>query len=338
MHNEEIDDSRPVSVVIVSNDTKYLLETLDSVLNQTYSSFEVILVLNGNATIENDFYTDYFLRNELSGQVVISEIEGIVRARNLGILNAKSDLICTIDSDDIMPPNRINEQVEEFSRNPDLVCLGGQIKYIGECHRVEGFRYPTRPNSTAHSLLRQASLPQPGTMFLKDKFIEVGGYRETHPYIEDWDLWLRLSKIGEIYNLNSVTVGYRIHSNQSTKIHKEVIKKSSISLLFENLEIVIRKNSSMPNLSDGFWRKRVLREALKALVRFGGDQASVKKRDIRRSLAGIIYQLYVDRRSEKKRLSTMCLAVLSTVLDPRILENRLRNTWIGSKLAPGYEF
>jgi hypothetical protein len=117
-----------------------------------------------------------------------------------------------------------------------------------------------------------------------------------------------------------------------------VIKKSSISLLFENLEIVIRKNSSMPNLSDGFWRKRVLREALKALVRFGGDQASVKKRDIRRSLAGIIYQLYVDRRSEKKRLSTMCLAVLSTVLDPRILENRLRNTWIGSKLAPGYEF
>jgi glycosyltransferase involved in cell wall biosynthesis len=325
-------------VVIVSNDTKFLSETLDSVLNQTHSFFEVLLVLNGSATDEIDFYKEFFLRNEISGRVLISEIEGIVRARNLGIMNARFDLICTIDSDDVMPPKRIEEQVKEFVRNPNLVCLGGQLDYIGEHRKLEGFRYPTSNKHTIHSLFRQASLPQPGSMFLKSKFEEVGGYRETHPYIEDWDLWLRFCRAGEIYNLDSPTVGYRLHANQSTKIHKEVIKKSSINLLFENLEIIVRKNSSMPSSPDVSWRKQVLRESLAVFMCIREGQSSVRKRDIRRSIAGIVYQMYISRLAEKKYLSSTYLGLLSTLIDPRILENRALNTYIGRKIAPRFKF
>ena len=338
MRNQEIDKTRPVSVVIVSNNTRFLVETLDSVLIQTHSLFEVILVLNGGAVLNFEFYSEYFLRNKLSGKVIISEVEGIVRARNLAIINARYDLICTIDSDDIMPPNRIKEQVEEFGRNEKLVCLGGQIKYIGNFQNVEPFRYPISFKNTVHSLYRQASLPQPGSMFLTDKFIDVGSYREAHPYIEDWDLWLRLSKVGEIYNLDTPTVGYRLHANQSTKIHKEEIKRNTINLLFENLELRIRENSSMPNLPDGAWRKRVLKESIKVLLHLQKNNSRISKHEIRCRLAGIVYQTYVDRLTKGKLLSAICLGFMSTFIDPRILENRVLKTWVGKKLVPGYKF
>ena len=335
---QEVDESRPVSVVIVSNDTKFLSETLDSVSNQTYSLFEVVLVLNGNAIREREFYTEYISRKKILGRVIISEIEGIVRARNLGVNSARFDLICTIDSDDTMPPYRLQEQVNEFRRNSALVCVGGQLVYLGDFCEVDSFSYPTSYQNTVHSLCRQASLPQPGSMFLKKKFIEVGGYREIHPYIEDWDLWMRLSKIGEIYNLVIPTVGYRLHDNQSTKIHKEVIQRSSINLLFENLEILLKAHTSISDSPDSAWRKRILRESLQVLMGVQKSETSIRKRDLRRSLAGITYQIYIDRLKKGKYLMATCLGFLSAILDPKILENRLLKTWVGRKIAPGYVF
>jgi len=324
-----LDISPLVSILIVSNNTLYLRETLTSICEQDYSNTEVILVLNGRATDEFPAVTDFFRKNSIEGKILICDTESIVDSKNQGLSNCKSEYICIIDSDDVMPINRISNQVDAFQADNELACLGGQLSVISLENQHNFNRYPTDSESTIHSLYRHASLPHPGVMFLKHHVLEVGGYRSTHPWIEDWDLWLRLIRVGKVYNLTSTTVHYRKHASQATHVHAKEIQVSTLNLLYENLEILISGISTFKIEEEDEWRHRVL---IKSIVRLCflkrpylmGGKFGI--REIRRALSGIVYQRYICDKLSGNTMRTLWSGLVTIALDPMVAAKKLMNS------------
>jgi glycosyltransferase involved in cell wall biosynthesis len=205
-----------ISVVIpFKNAEKYLAESIESVINQKCNfSFEVIVV-DDNSTDKSLTIAESF-----AGSVVLTHKSngvGISDALNLGVQQSKSDLIARHDADDIMQQGRLQSQFDFMLANPDHVLLGGQISYIGEIGEFETPNYyPSTSDELESWLAKGCYLAHPTVVFRKDKFEEVGGYKRANDGAEDYDLWLRLSEVGKIANLEIVLTQYRKHNQQVT--------------------------------------------------------------------------------------------------------------------------
>lgn len=314
-------DCPQVSVLIVSNDVKYLRETVNSVLDQQYCNYEIIIVLNGDAIFALNILAKEFQGSKVQIQIIQCLEESIVAAKNTGLQYSSGTLICIIDSDDIMPINRIQNQVNEFLSNTNLVCLGGQLLELTSSGLHEFHRYPTDNLSTKHSLYRYTSLPHPGVMFLKEKVVEVGSYSRQFPWLEDWDLWHRLSRVGEIYNLSTPTVHYRRHDSQVTALHNREILSNAEHLLYSILEsLVVSKHPPHYTQNSQKWRNRIKSQAFLCLI---GLKIPIRRagilgrREVRRSIAGIIYQQNLSARISRKYFTFFCTALATFGIDPK---------------------
>jgi hypothetical protein len=116
-----------------------------------------------------------------------------------------------------MQQGRLQSQFDFMLANPDHVLLGGQISYIGEIGEFETPNYyPSTSDELESWLAKGCYLAHPTVVFRKDKFEEVGGYKRANDGAEDYDLWLRLSEVGKIANLEIVLTQYRKHNQQVT--------------------------------------------------------------------------------------------------------------------------
>ena len=316
-----------VSILIPCNRTDYIYQTLTSILVQSYSRYEIVIALNGSAIVEKENIEKFLTANGASHQVVVSKFENIVSARNEALINCKSNYVCNIDSDDIMPKNRIRNQIRHFQGNPKLVCLGGQlVKLVGSTEE-SFFPYPSTYELTKHSLFRYSSLPQPGVMFLKDAVIKVGAYRNKFLWLEDWDLWLRLSRVGEIFNMPETSVYYRVHSFQVTKVHSTEIVINTLNLLVSNLEMII-DGYSADDLDENTskYRNSVIKKAFLCLIlvkRPYLKEGLFGLKEVRRGMAGIYFQ--ESFLSTHKLSFRVDVAKRLTIIfiDPRILYTKL---------------
>lgn len=160
--------------------------------------------------------------------IVQNNGRGLVAALNTGLSKAKYDLVARMDADDIMLENRLALQIDAFISRPNLVLLGGNIELInenGEVVRV--VEYPNG-NKTLKSMLRKGCFfAHPTVMFKKNVVLEAGGYDYGFAHAEDFALWVKLSKLGEIDNLDSVLIQYRSHANQVSNLHRDEQEASS---------------------------------------------------------------------------------------------------------------
>jgi glycosyltransferase involved in cell wall biosynthesis len=150
-------------------------------------------------------------------KVIHSNSPGIVPALNLGIANARYDLIARLDSDDLASPARFHLQLEFLKAFKEVVCVGTQMAFIDEAGNEFGYtNYPTRHLDILDRMMYQNCIGHPSVMFRKSIFQQVGGYREFLSGSEDYDLWLRLSEIGELANLPIKLTKYRKSQFQVT--------------------------------------------------------------------------------------------------------------------------
>ncbi|PIQ96963.1 MAG: hypothetical protein COV67_06700 [Nitrospinae bacterium CG11_big_fil_rev_8_21_14_0_20_56_8] len=205
-----------VSVVIsVYNGEAYLRECVDSILNQTFTDFEFILLNNGSTdgTPEIlDAYADPRIR------VVHQENLGIPRALNRGIQLAQGELIARLDADDYSLPGRLERQVRFFDGHPDHVLCGGRHQFLLQGRTLPQWmpfveedaglkRIISRFNPFAHSVV----------MFRRQTFLEVGGYDEDFKATQDYELWVRLLEKGKGHNLDEVVSVIRLHDQSSSR-------------------------------------------------------------------------------------------------------------------------
>lgn len=213
-----------VSVVLpVFNGERFLRECIQSVLSQTFSDFELIIVNDGSTDGTRDIIREY--ENDRRVIVIDQTNSGLVSALNHGIDLASAPLIARMDADDICFPERLARQVERFTAKEELAVLGSFIRIIdagGNFLRIGD--YPVSRAEVLAFIERGSPLAHPSVMMRKEAISAVGGYRAQYRHAEDYDLWLRMVDAGYVIeNLPQPLLSYRQHATNvsSTQRHQQ---------------------------------------------------------------------------------------------------------------------
>lgn len=251
----------------------YLREAMDSMLSQTFSDFELI-VLNDcspdNAEEILDTYDDpRIVRYKGSKNVGLSNV------LNIGIELARGKYIARMDSDDISLPNRLQVQVDYLEAHPeiDLVSVGMQLFGAKEDVWIR----EQNPEKVKINALFQSPVLHASSMWRKASFEKHGlRYRQDMVPSEDYDLWTRaLTKGLALANLPEVLYKYRIHPTQATnnlgkiedkvlEVRKNYIHAALPSVSEKDLETFPKKMWPVffANLKTGFFDKKMLAKRL----------------------------------------------------------------------------
>ncbi|MGC2814156.1 MAG: glycosyltransferase [Candidatus Acidiferrum sp.] len=208
--------SPPLVSVLMSvfNGEKYLAVAIDSILGQTFSDFEFIVIDDGSTDSTARILSDYAVRDSRL-RVVQQQNKGRTASLNIGLGLCKGTYIARMDADDFALASRFGDQVSFMERNQDVVLVGGAIELMGSRGQTLRAVIPPLDDSEIRaSLLRQNPICHPAVLLRKEVVLAVGGYRGAFQESEDYDLWLRMSERGRLANLGQVVLKYRVHGGQ----------------------------------------------------------------------------------------------------------------------------
>jgi glycosyltransferase involved in cell wall biosynthesis len=203
----------------VYNCEQYVVEAIESILNQTFQDFEFIIVNDGSTDGTSEILNEY-VQKDSRIRIIYQPNGGIVSALNRGLDEAKGEWIFRMDGDDIALPHRFVQQTEMIKNNPALVLFGGWCQQIDSGKNVLKInKYPADHNSLVSALEKMAPFfPHPTACFRREAVMGLGGYRERFRHAEDYDLWLRLSTIGELGCCKSVVLQSRKHAQNVSNL------------------------------------------------------------------------------------------------------------------------
>jgi glycosyltransferase involved in cell wall biosynthesis len=215
-----------VSIVMgVYNGERYLKEAIDSMLNQTQTNFEFIIINDGSTDSTGEIlhaYTD--------PRVFILEQEnhGLTKSLNRGIALARGKYIARMDSDEISMSNRLEKQIEYLENNFDVGAVGtsyNRIDAIGSIIGQEIISVPVQKKDIYKNLFEWCFLLHGSVMMRKEVLDMVGWYDENFLYSQDYDLWFRILDHYSLGVLSEPLFCWRLHpdsiysSKQTTAIH-----------------------------------------------------------------------------------------------------------------------
>jgi glycosyltransferase involved in cell wall biosynthesis len=221
-----------ISVVMaVYNGEQYIEEAINSVLNQTYPQFELIIVNDGSKD-----RTKELLHGITDHRVKIFDVEtnqGAAASLNLGIYNAAGDWIAIHDADDISEPTRLEEQASYLQSHPDSIGVGSMIVgRIGNKSVVNGeIEYYNRMLNKEQIYdyrLSMCYLCHGSVIFSKKAFYDVGQYNPKYKICYDYDLWLRLFEISPMEKIPKVLYHYRLREDS---LGKQNTRKTKTELM-----------------------------------------------------------------------------------------------------------
>lgn len=224
-------DNIKVSVIIPTfNSGAYLNEAINSVLNQTYSPFEIIVVNDGSTDS-----TDNILREYLNDIKYLSQENlGPASARNLGIKAAKGEYIAFLDADDIWLPEKIEKQVDIFRKNPATALVYSRfINFDDESGNDMGI-FPDKvySGSIFDKLLLKTPILLSTAIIKSSVLFGVGGFNENLFTAEDTNLYLRIGKTHDISGMEQVLVKRRKHySNLSDRFNIPVGTLTNLDII-----------------------------------------------------------------------------------------------------------
>ncbi|ART54021.1 glycosyl transferase family 2 [Acidovorax carolinensis] len=218
-----------VSVVIpVRNGKDYLQEALDSVLQQSFTDLELLLINDGST---DDDYDRYALQDQRI-RVIHLTGTGVSRARNVGMAQSRGELIAFLDADDLWFPGKLQAQVRYFDDHPDVgVVFGKFIRWpallgggfapasslIQDASRFTTAE-PERSGWLYARLLKGLLVGMNTAVIRRGVYEAIGGFDESMRQGEDYDFWLKSSRISEMHSLNGPVALYRIHG--ASAMHK----------------------------------------------------------------------------------------------------------------------
>jgi len=239
-----------ISVVMpVYNAKKYIQSAIESILNQTFTDFEFIII-NDGSTDGTLGILEAYAQQDLRIRLISRENKGLVETLNEGLGLANAPLIARMDADDIALPIRLQEQFDFLTLNPDTVCVGSFFEVINE--QNEGLTVLESPVTNddiqANLIKGHTVLCHPTVMMRTAAVLEVGSYKDQFYLVEDLDLWLRLGEIGMLANIPKPLLKYRVLESSVSSIAgakqvataKSVIndasKRRGVKLVFEATE------------------------------------------------------------------------------------------------------
>ena len=231
-----------ISVVMPVYNTKeeFLREAIESILNQTYSDFEFIIINDGSTNNAEDVILSY---KDNRIVYIKQENQGIVGALNNGILAAKGEYIARMDSDDISLPYRFEKQVNFLDSNPQISILGTWFECFPQKRII---KHPEIPKLT--DFIKICCIGHPTVMMRLADLKKYNLLYDNRLKCEDYELWSRAIKYLNFYNLQEVLLKYRVHDSNSSKpcdsFHSSEIKVKQKMLDYLTLDKSIQKELS----------------------------------------------------------------------------------------------
>lgn len=197
----------------VYNGDRYLTEAVESILAQTFTDFEFIII-NDGSTDKSLAILEGYAKQDKRIRLINQQNIGLAKSLNKAISLAKGELIARMDADDIALPERFERQVEYLDRNPDCLALGCDVLQIDmDGAPICKMGLPLSHEKIEAELLQGhgGAVRHPAVMMRRDMVVKIGSYREKFQMTEDLDLFLRLAEMGRLANLPDTLLEYRLH-------------------------------------------------------------------------------------------------------------------------------
>jgi glycosyltransferase involved in cell wall biosynthesis len=203
----------PVSVVMpVHNGRPFIDESIQSILDQTFSDFEFVILDDGSTDGSGARLCEWALKDSRIRLCSSPEKFGLSGSSNVVVQKSRAPLIARMDADDVSHPDRLKRQLEVLQRRPEVAAVGTLCDGIDAVGRV------IRPRDRWRIVRRSPYIPFPhgSVMFRREAFEAVGGYRKEFSGGEDQDLFFRMTAKGSVVTLPDTLYHYRYHSDNST--------------------------------------------------------------------------------------------------------------------------
>lgn len=214
-----------VTVMMMTYNTQaYLNEAIESILNQTYKNFELIIYDDGSTDKTPDIIHSY--KDSRIRYIRSEENHGVAYARSHALLLTRGEYVAVQDADDSSYPHRLEKQVDYLDRHRDIVLLGSSYEIINsQGHLVNTIYVPTDLISIRWHLLFGGCFANSSVMFRLDKILEIGGYDEKVLAGADYDLLIRIGAKYKLKQLKEVLVKHRDHSFSLDQVEPSDVKK-----------------------------------------------------------------------------------------------------------------
>jgi glycosyltransferase involved in cell wall biosynthesis len=258
-----------ISVILpIYNCKNYISECIDSVLNQTYKNFELIII--------DDCSTDGTY--ELVSSIKTPKIKlfkkekntGYTNSLNFGLSIATGKYVARMDGDDVCHLERFEKQINFMENNPDIILCGTNYKILGSDEIIT--------NNYTHSLLMldlidKCPFAHP-TIFMRTEVLRKYNlnYMSEYEPAEDYKMWTILSKYGKLANLDEILLYYRVHDNQTTFLNRkkqtEISNKISTEYISElcttlSLSVIIYFTSENVNTHNDILKYTIVEDQIK---------------------------------------------------------------------------
>lgn len=230
-----------VSVVMsVYNGEKYLKEAINSILNQTFSDFEFIIVNDGSTDDSEKIIKSYRDKRIKLYNITNS---GIAYALNYGINKTDSPLIARMDSDDISLPTRLEKQITFLNNNDDYILVGTSSRVIDKDGKYIYDEKAYTEWMQIKSRLPISSFCHPSVMFRKNAFLKAGSYPTSMKRAQDVVLFYKMQEYGKMTNLPEILIEYRV-----TPFSLSVRSKKDSRFINQLIELAIQNKTPETSL------------------------------------------------------------------------------------------
>jgi glycosyltransferase involved in cell wall biosynthesis len=214
-------------VVPVWNGERFFSEAIESVLNQTLQSIELLLIDDGSTDGTPEIAQRWADRDPRV-RVIRLDHGGIARALNAGLSAARGRFFARMDADDISHPSRLDRQIAYLEANPECVAVGCAVDVIDEaCDYIGTRRFPERHGEITWTMVHtwSTAIAHPTVVVRREAMLAIDGYRSERLTNEDLDLLFRLTAVGTLANLAEALLTYRRHRDTvGTRDHDEQVK------------------------------------------------------------------------------------------------------------------
>jgi glycosyltransferase involved in cell wall biosynthesis len=227
----------------VYNAADYLAGAIKSILTQTFTSIELIIVDDGSDDGSLQIAKQFEAADKRIRLIVQEGNKGNYPSRNHGMAVARGEFIAVMDSDDIALPDRFERQVQFLREHPGYTMVGSRVLLIdpeGAPIGPKGGLYTEHEDLDAALMERKWAVVHPTVLMRRSAVEAVGGYREKFRTCADHDIYIRLAELGRVANLPEVLLCYRQHYSSLTRLKSDQQ---------HNLRLIQREARERRNLS-----------------------------------------------------------------------------------------